>query len=81
MCKSTNKVNLYHKVMLPIYVCPSTNSLHVQMKLPKHVLVRTREINREFECLISMLHSIFCVWGHKINEILYGGMNGHGKNI
>ena len=71
--KSTNKVNLYHEVIMPISVCPSTDDLYVQMQFPKHVLVKTREINHELKFLRSMSCSLFHTWGHIRNYILRGG--------
>ena len=61
---------------MPIYLCPSTFDLHVQMSLPKHVLVWTQEINHELECLRYMSCSLFRVWGHIRNDILRGGQMG-----
>ena len=70
VCKYTNKVNLYHKVKMPIYVFLSTYTLHVQIKLANHIFVWTWEINRKLECLKSMYCFLFQIWGHIRNEIL-----------
>ena len=58
---------------MTIYVCPSNYALHVQMKFPKHVLVQTRDINKELYSLQIMSCYIFHVWGHIRNDILCGG--------
>ena len=62
-------------------MCSGNYALHVQMKFPKHLLVQTRDINQELECLRYMYHYIFCIWGHISNEILRGGNMGMVKNI
>ena len=61
---------------MPIFLCPSTYALHVQMKLPKHVLVQTQEINHELEFLLSMSRYLFCVSGHIRYVILSRGQMG-----
>ena len=76
VCKSTYKVDLYHKVMMFIYVCTSTYVLNVHMKFPKHVLVQTQEKNQELECLQYIYCSLVCVWDYISNDILRRGWMG-----
>ena len=58
--KLTNRFIWYmHKVMLFIYVHPSTWVLRVQMIFPKQVLVQTQGINHNIYCLQYISHSLF----------------------
>ena len=61
---------------MPLYVCPVAYVLQVQMKLPKDVLVQTRERKHESKCLQFMSRSLFRFWGHIRNDILRRGRTG-----
>ena len=61
---------------MPIYVYPSTHDIYVQIKLSKHVLVQTKDINHQLEFLQYMSRYVFFVLGHIRNNIICGEQMG-----